>query len=168
MNVGVTTDGFDAISASLPTVFLTAVPVVALRSPLSKVKAEAPKSIQEKLGKDERVGRRQTMKSVFARRAFAVGVAAFFGLMSATSLGEAGRAGRIHIGGAVKGGTIQMSGGVDNFQTNPGGKYVPYGGGVGKFHTNPGGKYVYRGYGSKFHTNPGGKYVYPGRSAAPR
>jgi len=109
------------------------------------------------------------MSSLFARCAIPVGVAAFFGSMSAISIGEAGYSGSIHMGGsAFKGGAIHMCGGdVGKFHTNPGGKYTyrNYG---SKFHTNPGGKYVYRGYGSKFHTNPGGKYVYRGWSGTPR
>ena len=106
------------------------------------------------------------MSSLFARRAIPVGVAAFFGSMSAISIGEAGYSSSIHMAGSVfKGGAIHMCGDVGH--TNPGGKYTypNYG---SKFHTNPGGKYVYRGYGSKFHTNPGGKYVFRGWSGTPR
>ena len=102
------------------------------------------------------------MSSLFATRPIAVGMAAFVGLMSAISIGEAGYSGSIHMdASAFKGGAIHMRVDVGTFRTNPGGKYG-YGNYGSKFHTNPGGKYVYRGYDSKFHTNPGGKYVYRG------
>ena len=100
------------------------------------------------------------ISSRLARRAIAVGVAAFFGWMSASPLAEAGR---VPVGGS---GAIHLCGGAGEVRTNLGGKYtLDYG---SQFHTNPGGKYVYRGQASKFHTNPGGKYVYPSYSAAPR
>jgi len=99
--------------------------------------------------------------SNITRRAIAVGVAAFLGLMGAISMAEAGRGGGIHIssGTGFKGGGVHMGGSAFR-----GGSIHMGGGSMGKFHTNQGGKYAYRGGGGKFHTNQGGKYAYRGWS----
>ena len=93
------------------------------------------------------------IRSRFARRAIAIGVAALCGWMSAISFAEAGSS------------LTSRSFSTGPILTNPGARYsLDYG---TQFHSNPGGKYVFRGQSSKFHTNPGGKYVYPGYTAAP-
>lgn len=86
------------------------------------------------------------MRSLWARRAIAVGGAAIIVWIGALPLAAERLAAEP--------------------RTNQGAKHqLDY---CSKFHTNPGGKYVFSGQASKFHTNPGGKYVYRGSSAAPR
>lgn len=91
------------------------------------------------------------MSKTQIRRAIAIGVAAFFVLIGAISMAEAGRGAGGHFGGG---------GGFKGGNAFRGGNIHVGGGGGGKFHTNQGGKYAYRGGGGggKFHTNQGGKY----------